>query len=396
MEYNFYKLPKQDIIFLFNNLESVTPTTKAQLLFRRDNILSLIQNNLSEAEYESIDKASLSLSLEDKFLALPKIDKISLLYSLIPMRAESKEDLVNILQSFRKCVLEIAPKDSHDLYAAFYKNILKDKMAVFSILQKALPDDIIDPLLGASINTIYSLWLSLTNAHVTAIATGMLYTSLEIDDESLLHFLVHSVQVLTDFDEVEIMHIFSQLNEQGLINVDIPEGYSTDIDFDEVEIMHIFSQLNEQGLINVDIPEGYSTDIDFDEVDDNEELNIIGDDLFSDRPQFIHDLKNEIMKLDPDSIKRYIGSYDNISYRIDDQSIGYLMTNEDYEVAKVIIRDKGLFTIVKYEGTLYLLFELGKDTIQGISFPVEAGGERKVLAIKKDNNVYYTIKNVEI
>lgn len=364
MEYNFYKLPKQDIIFLFNNLESVTPTTKAQLLFRRDNILSLIQNNLSEAEYESIDKASLSFSLEDKFLALPKIDKISLLYSLIPMHAESKEDLVNILQSFRKCVLEIAPKDSHDLYAAFYKNILKDKIAVFSILQKALPDDIIDPLLGASINTIYSLWLSLTNAHVTAIATGMLYTSLEIDDESLLHFLVHSVQVLTNFDEVEIMHIFSQLNEQGLINVDIPEGYSIDIELDEVN--------------------------------NNEELNIIGDDLFSDRPQFIHDLKNEIMKLDPDSIKRYIGSYDNISYRIDDQSIGYLMTNEDYEVAKVIIRDKGLFTIVKYEGTLYLLFELGKDTIQGISFPVEAGGERKVLAVKKDNNVYYTIKNVEI
>ena len=364
VDYNFYKLPKQDIIFLFNNLESVTPTTKAQLLFRRDNILSLMKDNLSEAEYESIDKASLSFSLEDKFLALPKIDKISLLYSLIPMRAESKEDLVNILQSFRKCVLEIAPKDSHDLYAAFYKNILKDKMAVFSILQKALPDDIIDPLLGASINTIYSLWLSLANAHVTAIATGMLYTSLEIDDESLLHFLVHSVQVLTNFDEVEIMHIFSQLNEQGLINVDIPEGYSIDIELDEVN--------------------------------NNEELNIIGDDLFSDRPQFIHDLKNEIMKLDPDSIKRYIGSYDNISYRIDDQSIGYLMTNKDYEVAKVIIRDKGLFTIVKYEGTLYLLFELGKDTIQGISFPVEAGGERKVLAIKKDNNVYYTIKNVEI
>ena len=364
MDYIFYKLTKQDIIFLFKNLESVTLTTKTQLLFRRDNIVSLIQDNLTEAEYECIDSTSLSFSLEDKFLTLPKIDKISLLYSLIPMSVESKEDIVNIINAFRKCVLEVAPTDSHDLHEVFYRHILKDKIAVYSILQKALPDDIIDPLFGASINTIYNLWISMTNAHVTTVATGMLYSSLEIDDESLLHWLIHSVQMLTNFDESEILHIFSQLDEQGLINANIPEDYLTDIELDEV--------------------------------DNNEELNIIGDNLFSDRPQFIHDLRNEIMKLDPDSIKRYIGNYDNISYTIDDQSIGYLMTNEDYEVAKVIIRDKGMYTIVKYEDTLYLLFELGKDTIQGISFPVEAGGERKVLAIKKDNNVYYTIKNVEV
>lgn len=348
MEYNFYRLNKFDIIFLFENLESLTLSTKTKLIINKDNIIDDLRNHLTDSE---IDK----LSIENR---------TNLLSSVIQMSSESIEDIVTIIKTFRNTVSKIGPKDSREIYNAFYKYVLKDKITMFSILQKSLQSNDVDEVLSRSpVKTIYSLWLSTTNAHVTAIATNMLYNALDIDDESIRDFLIHSMQIMNDYDTDDIVHIIKQAEDSGLVEYDVPEA---------------------------------DTDIKIPVEDVSENINIIGDNLFSDRPQFIHDLKNEIVKLDTDSIIRYVGHQDHISYTVNPQSLGYLIDNKDFLIAKVNIRDMGMYTIVKYEGVLYLLFELGGNTIQGISFPVEAGGERKILAIPVDTNVKYSIKEPSI
>ena len=191
----------------------------------------------------------------------------------------------------------------------------------------------------------------------------MLYNALDIDDESIRDFLIHSMQIMNDYGTDDIVNIIKQVEDSGLVEYDVPEA---------------------------------DTDIKIPVEDVSENINIIGDNLFSDRPQFIHDLKNEIVKLDTDSIMRYVGHQDHISYTVNPQSLGYLIDNVDFLIAKVNIRDMGMYTIVKYEGVLYLLFELGGNTIQGISFPVDAGGERKILAIPVDTDVKYSIKEPSI
>lgn len=364
MEYNFYRLNKFDIIFLFDNLESLTLSTKTKLIINKDNIIDDLRNSLTDSEIEQITNTSSNISISDKLLKLPIESRVNLLSSIISMSSESIEDIVIIIKTFRNTVSKIGPKDSREIYNAFYKHVLKDKITVFSILQKSLQSNDVDEVLTRSpIKTIYSLWLTTTNAHVTAIATNMLYNALDIDDESIRDFLIHSMQIMNDYGTDDIVHIIKQVEDSGLVEYDVPEA---DID--------------------IKIP-----------VEDvSENINIIGDNLFSDKPQFIHDLKNEIVKLDTDSIIRYIGHQDHISYSVNPQSLGYLIDNKDFLIAKVNIRDMGMYTIIKYEGVLYLLFELGGNTIQGISFPVDAGGERKILAIPVDTNVTYSIKEPSI
>ena len=364
MDYNFYRLNKFDIIFLFDNLESLTLSTKTKLIINRDNIIDDLRNHLTDSEIDKLSNTSLNVSISDKLTKLPIENRTNLLSSVIQMSSESIEDIVTILKTFRNTVSKIGPKDSREIYNAFYKYVLKDKITVFSILQKSLQSNDVDDVLTRSpINTIYSLWLSTTNAHVTAIATNMLYNALDIDDESIRDFLIHSMQIMNDYGTDDIVHIIKQVEDSGLVEYDVPEA---------------------------------DTDIKIPVEDVSENINIIGDNLFSDRPQFIHDLKNEIVKLDTDSIMRYVGHQDHISYTVNPQSLGYLIDNKDFLIAKVNIRDMGMYTIVKYEGVLYLLFELGGNTIQGISFPVDAGGERKILAIPVDTNVKYSIKEPSI
>lgn len=364
MEYNFYRLNKFDIIFLFDNLESLTLSTKTKLIINKDNIIDDLRNHLTDSEIDKLSNTSLNVSISDKLTKLPIENRTNLLSNVIQMSSESIEDIVTIIKTFRNIVSKIGPKDSREIYNAFYKHVLKDKITVFSILQKSLQSNDVDEVLARSpINTIYSLWLSTTNAHVTAITTNMLYNALDIDDESIRDFLIHSMQIMNDYGIDDIVNIIKQVEDSGLVEYDVPEA---------------------------------DTDIKIPVEDVSENINIIGDNLFSDRPQFIHDLKNEIVKLDTDSIIRYIGHQDHISYTVNPQSLGYLIDNEDFLIAKVNIRDMGMYTIVKYEGVLYLLFELGGNTIQGISFPVDAGGERKILAIPVDINVKYSIKEPSI
>lgn len=364
MEYNFYNLDKFDIIFLFENLESLTLSTKTKLIINKDNIINNLGNELSDSEISYLSNISLNISISDKLTKLPIENRVQLLSPIISMRTESIEDIVTIIKAFRNMVRGLGDKESYELYNAFYKHILKNKITVYSILQKASSTDDEESLFISPIKTIYQLWLSRINAHVLAIATNMLYNALKIDDEEIREFLIHSIQVLTDYCSEDILHILKQVEDSGLAEYDVPET----------------------NTIDVDIP---SEDI-------SENINIIGDNLFSDRPQFIHDLKNEIVKLDTDSIMRYVGHQDHISYTVNPQSLGYLIDNKDFLIAKVNIRDMGMYTIVKYEGILYLLFELGGNTIQGISFPVDAGGERKILAIPVDTNVKYSIKEPSI
>lgn len=365
MEYNFYKLNKFDIIFLFDNLESLTLSTKTKLIINKDNIIDDLRNHLTDSEIDKLSNTSLNVSISDKLTKLPIENRTNLLSMIIPMSSESIEDIVTIIKTFRNTVSKIGPKDSREIYNAFYKHILKNKINVFSILQKSLSVDAADDILDRSpINTIYNLWISAKNTHVIAITTNMLYNALKIDDESIRDFLIQSMQIMNDYCSDDIAHIIKQVEDSGLAEYDVPET----------------------NTIDVDIPLG----------DVSENINIIGDNLFSDRPQFIHDLKNEIVKLDTDSIIRYIGHQDHISYSVNPQSLGYLIDNKDFLIAKVNIRDMGMYTIVKYEGVLYLLFELGGNTIQGISFPVDAGGERKILAIPVDTNVKYSIKEPSI
>lgn len=364
MEYNFYRLNKFDIIFLFDNLESLTLSTKTKLIINKDNIIDDLRNHLTDSEIDKLLNTSLNVSISDKLTKLLIENRTNLLSMIIPMSSESIEDIVTIIKTFRNTVSKIGPKDSREIYNAFYKHVLKDKITVFSILQKSLQSNDVDEVLTRSpINTIYSLWLSTTNAHVTAIATNMLYNALDIDDESIRDFLIHSMQIMNDYGTDDIVHIIKQVEDSGLVEYDVPEA---------------------------------DTDIKIPVEDVSENINIIGDNLFSDRPQFIYDLKNEIVKLDTDSIMRYVGHQDHISYTVNPQSLGYLIDNKDFLIAKVNIRDMGMYTIVKYEGILYLLFELGGNTIQGISFPVDAGGERKILAIPVDTNVKYSIKEPSI
>lgn len=364
MEYNFYRLNKFDIIFLFDNLESLTLSTKTKLIINKDNIIDDLRNSLTDSEIEQITNTSSNVSISDKLLKLPIENRVNLLSSIISMSSESIEDIVTIIKTFRNLVRNLEPKDSREVYNAFYKHILKNKINVFSILQKSLSADADDDILDRSpINTIYNLWISAKNTHVIAITTNMLYNALQIDDESIRDFLIHSIQIMNDYGTDDIVHIIKQVEDSGLVEYDVPEA---------------------------------DTDIKIPVEDVSENINIIGDNLFSDRPQFIHDLKNEIVKLDTDSIVRYVGHQDHISYTVNPQSLGYLIDNEDFLIAKVNIRDMGMYTIVKYEGILYLLFELGGNTIQGISFPVEAGGERKILAIPVDTNVKYSIKEPSI
>lgn len=360
MEYNFYNLDKFDIIFLFENLESLSLATKTKLIINRDNIINNLKNELTNEETNIILSAS-NVTISDKLARLGIDNKPNLLSSIITMHSESIEDIVTIIRAFRNLV---RVNDSQEIYKVFYKHILKDKIYVYSILQKALLSDTDDSVFISSIKTIYDLWISTSNNHVTAIATSMLYSVLQIDDDSILDFLIHSTNVLSGYGRDDILQILRQVKDVGLVEYDVPEAETKDV---QVPLE-----------------------------DTSETINIIGDDLFSDRPQFIHDLKNEIVKLDTDSITRYIGHQDSISYKIDPQSLGYLISNKDFLVAKVNIKDMGIYTIVKYEGVLYLLFELGEDTIQGISFPVDAGGERKIIAIQKDNNVEYSIKEPDL
>ena len=365
MEYNFYKLNKFDIIFLFDNLESLTLSTKTKLIINKDNIIDDLRNHLTDSEIDKLSNTSLNVSISDKLTKLPIENRTNLLSMIIPMSSESIEDIVTIIKTFRNTVSKIGPKDSREIYNAFYKHILKNKINVFSILQKSLSVDAADDILDRSpINTIYNLWISAKNTHVIAITINMLYNALKIDDESIRDFLIQSMQIMNDYCSDDIAHIIKQVEDSGLAEYDVPET----------------------NTIDVDIPLG----------DVSENINIIGDNLFSDRPQFIHDLKNEIVKLDTDSIIRYVGHQDHISYTVNPQSLGYLIDNKDFLIAKVNIRDMGMYTILKYEGILYLLFELGGNTIQGISFPVEAGGERKILAIPVDTNVKYSIKEPSI
>ena len=365
MEYNFYNLDKFDIIFLFENLESLTLSTKTKLIINKDNIINNLGNELSDSEISYLSNISLNVSISDKLTKLPIENRTNLLSSIIQMSSESIEDVVTIIKTFRNIVSKIGDKDSREVYNAFYKHILKNKITVFSILQKSLQSDDIDDILSRSpIKTIYDLWILTKNAHVIAIATNMLYNALQIDDESIRDFLIQSIQIMNDYGTDGIVDIIKQVEESGLVEYDVPETNISDVDISSEDI--------------------------------SENINIIGDNLFSDRPQFIHDLKNEIVKLDTDSIMRYIGHQDHISYSINPQSLGYLIDNNDFLIAKVNIRDMGMYTIVKYEGILYLLFELGGNTIQGISFPVEAGGERKILAIPVDTNVKYSIKEPSI
>ena len=364
MEYNFYRLDKFDIIFLFENLESLTLSTKTKLIINKDNIIDDLRNSLTDSEIEQITNTSSNVSISDKLLKLPIENRVNLLSTIIPMSSESIEDIVTIIKTFRNLVRNLEHKDSREVYNAFYKHILKNKINVFSILQKSLSADADDDILDRSpINTIYNLWISAKNTHVIAITTNMLYNVLQIDDESIRDFLIHSIQIMNDYGTDDIVHIIKQVEDSGLVEYDVPEA---------------------------------DTDIKIPVEDVSENINIIGDNLFSDRPQFIHDLKNEIVKLDTDSIVRYVGHQDHISYTVNPQSLGYLIDNEDFLIAKVNIRDMGMYTIVKYEGVLYLLFELGGNTIQGISFPVDAGGERKILAIPVDTNVKYSIKEPSI
>lgn len=364
MEYNFYRLNKFDIIFLFENLESLTLSTKTKLIINKDNIIDDLRNKLTDSEIDKLSNISLNVSISDKLTKLPTENRTNLLSGIIQMSSESIEDIVTIIKTFRNTVAKIGLKDSREIYTAFYKHILKDKITVFSILQKSLQSNDVDEVLTRSpIETIYSLWLSTTNAHVTAIATNMLYNVLDIDDESIRDFLIQSMQIMNDYGTDDIVHIIKQVEDSGLVEYDVPEA---------------------------------DTDIKIPVEDVSENINIIGDNLFSDRPQFIHDLKNEIVKLDTDSIMRYVGHQDHISYTVNPQSLGYLIDNKDFLIAKVNIRDMGMYTIVKYEGVLYLLFELGGNTIQGISFPVDTGGDRKILAIPVDTNVKYSIKEPSI
>lgn len=363
MEYNFYRLNKFDIIFLFDNLESLTLSTKTKLIINKDNIIDDLRNSLTDSEIDKLSNTSLNVSISDKLTKLPIENRTNLLSMIIPMSSESIEDIVTIIKTFRNIVSKIGPKDSREIYNTFYKHVLKDKIAVFSILQKSLPVDTDNILDRSPINTIYNLWISAKNTHVIAITTNMLYNVLQIDDESIRDFLIQSMQIMNDYGTDDILRIIKQVEDSGLVEYDVPEA---DID--------------------IKIP-----------VEDvSENINIIGDNLFSDRPQFIHDLKNEIVKLDTDSIMRYVGHQDHISYTVNPQSLGYLIDNNDFLIAKVNIKDMGMYTIVKYEGILYLLFELGGNTIQGISFPVDTGGERKILAIPVDTNVKYSIKEPSI
>ena len=114
MEYNFYRLNKFDIIFLFENLESLTLSTKTKLIINKDNIIDDLRNHLTDSE---IDK----LSIENR---------TNLLSMIIPMSSESIEDIVTIIKTFRNTVSKIGPKDSREIYNAFYKHVLKDNNCV--------------------------------------------------------------------------------------------------------------------------------------------------------------------------------------------------------------------------------------------------------------------------
>lgn len=344
MEYNFFSLPNEDILFLMNRLDSLSLNSRMRLVMNKNKIMD-----------------SINESYEDLYKPVPVLFGDSLY-----KKAETIEDILLSINNFKTKSSSLPQSEMVEVFSKFYYEILKDKIDVYSVVQKAIPDnDTLDDILNNSLKSVYQLFISDSDIYVSAIATGMFYKALSIDDRNLLEFLAYSIDVLKGYNANDIMNIIDKYNTSGLLSFN--------------------NNINNIPNIQQQPAENF------------EEVNIIGDNLFEDRPQFIHDLRNEILKLDKDSIRRYIGNYDNISFMIDEQSLAFIIKSDDFKVAKVSVMDIGLFTIVKYQDNLYLLFEIiGDKTIQGISFPVEDGGKRKIIVLSKDDNIQYFIKEPTI
>ena len=370
MDYNFFKLNDYDINFILNNTNSLSLPTKTRLIMIKDKL------NLSD-EYKPLKEKSDAIITK-------AITYNSKLIDIINKPAETLEDIVDIINSFRliynfipKLMYKFTPDEYYtNLFKLFYSYILRDKIHVYSILQKLRDDESINNMVFSMLIDIYDLFLNPTPIVVSAISTGLFYKSLNTDNIEILQFLVYSASVMFGYDERVMLDIITKYSESGLLQFDIDK----DIKYTSKIIdMEPDSITNNREIYN--------------SIDD---VNVIGDNIFDDRPQFIYDLRNELVKLNIDSIKNYIGYQDNISYKIDEQSLAQLSKNDDYKITKVNIKDMGIFTIVKYNNDLYLLFELPDNTIQGISFPVGEGGRRKIIVLEKDDNVFYSLKEPDI
>lgn len=371
MDYNFFKLNEYDINFIMNNTNSLSLPTKTRLIMIKDKLpISDEYKPLKEKSDAIISKA---------------ITYNTKLIDIINKPSETLDDIVDIINSFKliykpipKLMYKFTPDEYYtNLFKLFYSHILRDKIHVYSILQKLRDGESINTMVFSMLIDIYDLFLTPTPITVSAISTGLFYKSLNTDNIEILQFLVYSASVMFGYDERVMMNIIEKYNESGLLQFDIGD--------DDIKYT------------------SKAMDIEPDSITDNKEIynsiddvNIIGDNIFDDRPQFIYDLRNELVKLNIDSIKNYIGYQDNISYKIDEQSLAQLIKNDDYKITKVSIKDMGIFTIVKYNNDLYLLFELPDNTIQGISFPVGEGGRRKIIVLEKDDNVFYSLKEPDI
>ena len=370
MDYNFFKLNEYDINFILNNTNSLSLPTKTRLIMIKDKL------NISD-EYKPLKEKS-------DIIISKAITYNSKLIDIINKPSETLDDIVDIINSFKsiykpipKLMYKFTPRQYYtELFKLFYFYILKDKIRVYTILQKIIDNESINMVIFNTLTDIYDLFLTPLPITPSAISTGLFYKSLNTDNIEILQFLVYSASVMFGHDESVMMGIINKYNESGLLQFDINDDikYTSKV-----------------------------TDIEPDSITDNREIynsiddvNIIGDNIFEDRPQFIYDLRNELVKLNIDSIKNYIGYQDNISYKIDEQSLAQLIKNDDYKITKVSIKDMGIFTIVKYNNDLYLLFELPDNTIQGISFPVGEGGRRKIIVLERDDNVFYSLKEPDI
>lgn len=406
---------------MIENIERLSPNDKLYMLYNKNSfsLPTISSINYKEEEWNIEIKTHISPAIIDKMIkdsvtvteeALETVTTFEkdvyfqsrvrkILQGIANMPCETKENIRDILAIFGTLLKFI--DDNHQIVPSWngYKfGIIKYFLSVLlpwklnaheilvSISTDCIPNDntLKDFYLKTLRYILQEMVLEKSSYEKMAVIIYQIYSYLEINnvESQILKVLVDSASSFYGYDSNHLMNFtLSLIREDNdaltmISNIGLSDQKRTS--FSSIIISNTKRQLEERYDKNK-----ISTRI-------NNGGLCVGDDVFDNGTISVSRLITELDMLSEDNLKDYIGENKLTSFTIPENDIGYLKLKEKLPVCKVMTKENGFYTLVRYDDKSYLLFKISGDSkCYGISFPSDFGGGRKVVVFEIPTDYEY-------
>jgi hypothetical protein len=396
------RLTPEDKLFMILNSFSFTPSTKSTIDFYRSSWMGEIDKKLSHQAFEqgeiAVSKSwdsvmnllSKKLNADEKMVS----DTIRVFRTIKGMPSETKEQISEILNYFNSLQMKFLHDHEFrksnaqyicDAITVFYKTVLACKMGAHEVMVRCnmdvLPaDENQYQFFCHELRHLFTEFMEAKTLNYSAVVIYMIITYLNNEKTALYQVLVNSKCALNNFDKVELSRLVVELLDGEISALKLIDS------IDEDHCTKWTSEIIEKS--KTCLTKNYEKNKICDRV--RHGGLVIGDDVLSHNVE-LNELVIELDKLSKDTIKDYCGEITPINYVISKRQVGYLKVYEKLPVTKVLMPNGNFFTLTKYDGESYLLFnkEDNSGEFYGISFPCGNGGVRKIISFSIPDELDY-------